>query len=84
VKIRARHLQELFVFGDQGRAGRHPEELCDAAWWKAVADGAGYVPGTDQGEYQRHVSLVFGQMERHPASRFEPFETERRGRDHLV
>src|SRR5829696_2512210 len=77
-------LQEFFVFGDQGRAGHPLEEPRDASWWEAVADRAGYVSGTDQGEHQRHVSLVFGQMERHPASRFEPFETERRGRDHLV
>src|ERR687893_2112524 len=74
----------IFVFGDQGRTGRPPEEFRDAPWWEAVTDGAGYVSGTDQGEHQRHVSLVFGQMERHPASRFEPSEMERRGRDHPV
>src|SRR5919112_2988895 len=77
-------LQEFYVFGDQGRAGRLPEELRNASWWEAVADGAGYVPGTDQGEYQRYETLVFGQLERHSASRFEPSETERRTRDHPV
>src|SRR5215207_1602320 len=80
----AGRLQEFFVFGDQGRAGRLLEELRDALWWEAVADGAGYMSGADQGEHQRHVALVFGQMERHPASRFESFETARRNRDHPV
>jgi hypothetical protein len=68
-------LQDFLVFGDQSLAGRPLEERCDAPWWKAVADGTGYVSGTDQGEYQRHVTLVFGQIERHPAPRFEFSQT---------
>ena len=52
-------LQEFLVFGDQGRAGRPLEEQRDTLWWEAVADGAGYVSGTNQGKHQRHVSLVF-------------------------
>src|SRR5215204_3170852 len=51
--------QEFLVFGDQRRAGRPLEEPRDASWWEAVADGTGYVSGTDQGEHQRHVTLVF-------------------------
>src|SRR5919112_301500 len=53
-------LQEFFVFGDQGRTGRALQEPRDAPRWEAIADGTGYVSGTDQGQHQRHVTLVFG------------------------
>src|SRR3712207_4719658 len=68
-KASACRLQEFLVFGYQGRAGRPPEQPRHASWWEAVAEGTGYVSGTDQGKHQSHVTLVFGQMERHPASR---------------
>src|SRR5215211_1559788 len=77
-KADASCLQELFVFGDQGRTGCPSEERRDPLWWETVADGTGYMSGPDQGQHQSHVTLVFGQIQRHPAPWFEFSETERR------
>ena len=35
--VSANCLQEILVFGDQGRTGRPPEEFRDAPWWEAIA-----------------------------------------------
>src|SRR5215211_4247727 len=74
-KVGADRLQELFVFGDQDRAGRPLEERCDGPWRETVAYGTGDVSCTDQGKHKRHVTLVSLQIERHPAPGLEPSET---------
>src|SRR5215210_1177808 len=83
-EVSASRLQECFVIGDQGRAGRLLEQWCDPSWRYAVAQGAGYVSGPDQGEHQRHITLVSLQIQRHPAPCFEFPETKRRCRDQSV
>src|SRR5918997_225626 len=57
-EVSAGRLQEFFIFGDKGRAGRLPEECCETSWRYAVAQGTGYVSGPDQGQHQRHIALV--------------------------